>query len=264
LKPTYHWGDITKNIDRFDDTFLNNVLSKHSSGIEVLCAPNVLNGYPSLTPDIAAQLFDMLRGMFDFVVVDGGTSLNENVLSAISLSQDVFLLATLNLPCLSNAKRIIESFTNLGLETDDRLKVVITRYMKKATISLSDAEEGIGKSVFWTIPNDYLTSMSAINQGKELSVLSRKSQISKSIHDLAATVIDGEKKQKKKPWMFLKRTLRKMKSVGSSEITAPEHFEQRANLMKKTIHELRKLAGHKQIMKGMTKEKYIQIILGSG
>ncbi len=56
IQPKFHWGEITKNIDRLDDTFLMNVLSKHSSGVHILPSPAYLNGHQSPTPEIMERL----------------------------------------------------------------------------------------------------------------------------------------------------------------------------------------------------------------
>ena len=54
----------------------------------------------------------------------------------------------------------------MGYIHKERVRVVLNRYMKKGEISLKDAEAGIGKELFWTIPNDYAATMAAINNGK--------------------------------------------------------------------------------------------------
>ena len=53
-----------------------------------------------------------------------------------------------------------------------------------------------------------------------------------------------------------------MVSLKSSDnLESTEDVKYREELMKKNIHHLRKLAGHKRIEKGMTKEKFIEQIL---
>jgi pilus assembly protein CpaE len=66
-------------------------------------------------------------------------------------------------------------------------------------ISLKDAEKGIGKRVFWQIPNDFQTTISAINQGKTLLAIAPKADITQNIRELASkftrqTDIQKEKK----------------------------------------------------------------------
>ena len=90
LKPNYHWGEITKDIARLDATFLMNILSKHSSGVHVLPSPSHLNGNQPVTPETIEHLLSLMQGMFDFVVIDGGQSLNKTSLRILEMSDECF------------------------------------------------------------------------------------------------------------------------------------------------------------------------------
>jgi pilus assembly protein CpaE len=85
------------------------------------------------------------------------------------------------------------------------MKVIINRYMKNTEITLKEAETSVGQEIFWTIPNDYRTTMSAINQGKSLSQCSAKASITRNIHELADSLVNHRVKEEKKGWRFLKR-----------------------------------------------------------
>ena len=205
IKPSYHWGEITNNISRLDTTFLMNILSRHSTGVYVLPSPAYLNGHKPQTPKIIEHLLTLMQGMFDFVVVDGGQPLDETCLKIIELSDTVLLVSTLTLQCLANTNRLLKSLHDLGYSTKERMKVIINRHHTNSEISLKDAEAGIERKVFWTIPNDYRTSLSAINQGKPFSQFSSKTAIAKSVNELAESLLKGEEKREKSGWKLLKR-----------------------------------------------------------
>jgi pilus assembly protein CpaE len=208
IKPNYHLGEITKNIARLDATFLMNILSKHSSGVYVLPSPVTLNGYPKATPAIIEHLLSLMQRMFDFLVIDGGQSLDETALRVLQMSDVVLLISTLSLPCLSNANNLLKSFQNLGYPSKERIKVVANRYLRNSDISLKDSQASIGKEIFWTIPNDYRTTLSAINQGKPLSQVASKAPITKRVRELAYTLAkreEGEEREEKRGWKFFKR-----------------------------------------------------------
>jgi len=131
ISPKYHWGEITKNMERLDDTFLMNVLSKHSSGVHVLPSPGYLNGHQAPTPDIMERLLDQMKRMFDYVIIDCGQSTDETALKTIQMSDEVLLISVLSLPCLANTNKLLRSFIDLGYVRKERIKVVINRYMKK-------------------------------------------------------------------------------------------------------------------------------------
>ncbi len=200
VSPKFHWGEITKHIDRLDNTFLTNVLTKHHTGLHILPSPAYLNGHIRPTPDTISQLLNVMKGMFDYVIIDGGQSTDDTALRIVELSDTLLLITILSLPCLANSNKLISSFVELGYRHKDQIKIVVNRYMKKSEISLNDAKIGIGEDLFWIIPNDYQTTMSAINQGKPLSKIAPKTQINKSFEGLAEAFsypYTNEKQKKK-------------------------------------------------------------------
>ena len=202
VKPTYHWGQIVKNVGRLDSTFLLNAMAKHPAGVHILPSPSYLNGHPPATPEIMAHLLATMKSTFDFIIVDGGQSLDGPALKAIEMSDKVFLITLLNLPCLRNTGNLLKSLASAGLADKDRVRLVINRYLKKSDITLKEAEESVHSKIFWCLPNDYKTSMSAINRGKALHEISPRADITKELEGLAETIILGEKKPEKKGWFF--------------------------------------------------------------
>ena len=201
MSPKFHWGEITKNIERLDHTFLSNILTHHNSGVQVLPSPAYLNGHIQPTPDIMSRLLGVMQQMFDYVIVDTGQSTNDTALKVLQISDTLLLVTILSLPCLANTNKLMKSFTNLGYVQPERIKVVLNRFMKKGDISLKDAENGIGTKLFWTIPNDFKTTMAAINNGKPLYQVAPKAAISKSFREMA-TLLSTPEKEKQKKWSF--------------------------------------------------------------
>ena len=108
-----------------------------------------------------------------------GRTLDENTIKILELSDTVLLVAILNLPSLTNVKRLMWTFQKLGYPEEKNVKIIVSRYLKKSLISLKEAEETLNREIFWQIPNDYLSTMSAINQGKTLSMMAHGAEITK-------------------------------------------------------------------------------------
>jgi len=204
IKPGYDWGEIVKNISRLDSTFLMNTLSKHSSGVHILPSPGSLNGSAAAAPEMIGHLIGFMQKLFDFVVIDAGQSANEISLKVLEMSDNILLMSLLSLPCMSNTNKLLQSISDLGFLPEERIRIVINRYLTNSEISLQDAEESIHKKIFWTIPNDYSTTMSAINNGKPLSEIAAKAQITRNLNNLADTFAPKEKNQTTKWWEILK------------------------------------------------------------
>lgn len=204
ITPKLNWGDITKNIDRLDDTFLLNILSKHSTGVYVLPSPKYLGKEEySPTPQFMGILLDLMSTIFDFVIIDLGQSTDESALKNLQMSDHVLLISVQSLPCLTNTSSLLKSFIDFGFLQKEDVHVILNRFLKKSDISLEDAEKGIGRKIARVIPNEYVQTMGAINNGKSLVEIAPGSNIVKSFQKLADSFAPRkEKKKKKKGWFF--------------------------------------------------------------
>jgi pilus assembly protein CpaE len=93
----------------------------------------------------------------------------------------------------------------MGYFNEQRLKVILNRYIKKGDISLKDAETGIGQEVFWTIPNDFRTTMAAINNGKPLFGIAPKAAITSNFLELAEAFTKSSEEKPQKKWRLFGR-----------------------------------------------------------
>jgi pilus assembly protein CpaE len=204
IDPTYSWSEITKNISRLDPTFLKNILSADPSGVDVLPSPGNFNNQ-HVSSDIIMRLLRVMQQTHDYIVVDVGQQLNEAAVKILEMSDFVFLVAVQSLPCLANANNILISFRNMGYPREDMTGIVVNRFIKKASIGLEDVELSLRRKVMWTIPNDYATTVTAINKGQPLNRLAPNLPITESFRQLADMLIDPpehEEKKKKKWWVF--------------------------------------------------------------
>jgi pilus assembly protein CpaE len=199
IESVFNWGEIARNIARLDATYLMSILSKHSSGIYVLPSPTGLDGVNVANPEIIEKLLGLMRNVFDYIVIDGGQALDDISMKILEMSDMVLLVAILSLPCLTNVKRLLWIFQKLGYPRQEDIRIIINRHHRKLTvITPNEAEESINQKIFWFIPNDYPTTMSAINQGKTLVAVAPGAEVSKNIKELASQFIEKEEKEKGK------------------------------------------------------------------
>jgi pilus assembly protein CpaE len=177
-----------------------NILSKHPSGVHVLPSPSYFHYDQEEVPRIIGRVLQLAQSMFDVVVIDAGHLLGKLSSKTLEMSNMVLLVSTLSVPCLSNTTKLLESFRSLGFPRKELVKIVVNRYTKNAEISVKEAEEGLHGSVFWTLPNDYRVTMSAINQGKPISDIAPRAPITRSLRSLANALLEREETAQKKPW----------------------------------------------------------------
>ena len=143
-------------------------------------------GAAKVTPKTMEKILTSMRNSFDVVVVDGDHSYDDISLKILELSDTVFLVSTLSVSSLTNVKRLFQKFVGLPFPMREKVKVIINRHQKNCLVSLEDVEHIIGKKIFWQIPNDFSTAISAVNQGKPLSQVGVRTEICKSFRGLAS------------------------------------------------------------------------------
>lgn len=195
---SFSWGEVARNISRLDSTLLMSTFAKHSSGVYVLPSPAGLDSADFASFQIIRKILITAQNLFDFIVVDSGQSVDATSLKVLEISDVVILVTVLSLPCLTNVKRLLQIFQGLGSSVSENTRIIINRYQKKSEISLKEAEKTIDKEIFWLVPNDYSTTMSAINRGKTISSVAPGTEISSNFVELAARFLKpGEKTRKK-------------------------------------------------------------------
>jgi pilus assembly protein CpaE len=195
IESSFNWGEVLKNMPRVDETFLMGVLSKHRSGIYVLPSPTFLDGVFTETPERIEQLLGLMRNMFDFILIDGGERLDPVSLRMLEMSDAILMVTVLNLPSLTNTKKLLWTFQKLGFPSRDNIRIIANRYQKKSSISVKEAEEAVSEKIHWLVANDYHLTMSAIHQGKTISEVASGSEVGKSLRELAGTFLSKDPKK---------------------------------------------------------------------
>jgi len=193
MQPEFNWAEVARNISRLDSHYLMSILSKHKNGLYILPSPTGLDGMGVSTPEFIERILGLMKQVFDFIVIDGGQSLDEVSLKILEMTDFLCLIAILSLPCLTNVKRLLRTFEKLGYPRNEQIRIIINRYHKKSLISLKDAETALDQKISGLIDNDYPNTMSAINQGKTLESVAPGAEVTKNIKSLASGFVGLKK-----------------------------------------------------------------------
>jgi pilus assembly protein CpaE len=185
LIPDYTLADVAMNIDRLDMTFLRRSLCKHSSGLSLLPHPVQMEDIGMIHEDHLGRLINLLRASYTHLVLDLSKRFTPTDLTAMRMSDVILLVAQLDLSSLRNSVRMLHT---LGQEdgVGDKVKVIMNRVgSDECDITLAKAEETIGKSIFWQVPNDYKAVLGARNAGVPLLTHAPRSKTQLSLIALA-------------------------------------------------------------------------------
>ncbi|MBP3925092.1 AAA family ATPase [bacterium] len=195
LKPTYNLSYMLKNTDTLNKDFLLNTLDKYKdTSLYILADPPYFKQAGFVSESDVENLFKVLKTSFSYIIVDTTSGFGMKTMKALSLSEMVLLLTTMDIPALRNCQRCLELFDSEDFE-DDKVKILVNRFMETDDIKIEDVEKLLRKKVFWKIPNNYFTMMSANNLGVPAAEVNKESNVARSFKDLSILISDSIYKQ---------------------------------------------------------------------
>lgn len=196
LKPSFNISYMLQNLDKINEDFLLSTLERYKdTSLYVLADPPYFKQVDDILSKNISKLFGILRETFSYVVVDTSGGFEANAMAALESSDLVFFVSIVNLPALRNCQRCLELFEKMGFGRD-KIQILINRYMENDEINAEDVEDVLGKKIYWKIPNNYFTMMSAINKGIPVCEVNAEANVALSYKHLALMVSDSLFRQK--------------------------------------------------------------------
>jgi pilus assembly protein CpaE len=183
IKPNYTIADVARNVNRLDANYVKGAMNRHESGIYVLAEPkNVADAEEITAPKVKAVL-NLLKGMGGYVIVDGGYSFDERLLTVMDIADMIILVGVLTLPAIRNIQKSLQVFRDLGYGKD-KVRLIINRSGANEDIKADYASDTLQYPISWMIPNEYQNVVTSINRGIPLMTLAPTSHITKSIEEI--------------------------------------------------------------------------------
>jgi len=192
-KYRYHYLELLENTDRLDAELLQSFVMHHSSGVDLIPAPDGIEPPRSLPPGAVRQTFDFLRLRYEFILVDLGPGLTEENLELIRYCDQLHIVTVAEVSALRNVVRHIDYLTKKEI-SPDRIRVVVNRHNKRGLITDEQIEKAIGQRIFWKVPNQYVQVVKTISAGDPVSHVS-SSDVTKNLNEWAGAVGRKAKKE---------------------------------------------------------------------
>lgn len=187
LTPRYTLASTTDKLGKLDSSFLRSVIVKHSSGLDILCAPTDLADAGRIQPDHIREIIAVLRSMYAYTVIDTGGQLYGCNLSAFTCSDLVLFVTILNLTSLKNAKKYLAAMKYEGLGSD-KVKLIVNRANHKDDIRTADAERILATRPYLSIPNSYQDIATSITKGVPTVFCHPRSAVTKAVQELSEKI----------------------------------------------------------------------------
>ncbi|MCS7314510.1 MAG: AAA family ATPase [Bryobacterales bacterium] len=166
-KSEYSVLDAAHNIHRLDEHFWRALVSNGMPRLDVIAAPAVAASAEPPQEETFQRVIRFARSLYDWIVVDLGRSLSPRTMTALEEIDQGFLVTTLEVPALYQAKQLITTLLSSGYGSD-RLHVLLNRAPKRPEVTLEEVQAMLGLPVYAVLPNDYVALNEAYTGGELL------------------------------------------------------------------------------------------------
>lgn len=196
LTPQHTIVDVVSSLDRMDATMLRQLLAQHQpEGLLVLPAPLE----PAFADQIGAsemvRIVETLRTFAGFVVIDTPAYFNDVVLGLIEVSDDVLLVAGMDIPNIKNVKIGLQTLRLLNTPME-KLRLILNRANSKVRLDSSEVERTLGIKAEALIPSDIVVPQS-VNRGEPVVYSAPRSSVTKALEALADQFIPSQAKKRR-------------------------------------------------------------------
>ena len=189
LHPKSTISDVIEK-NEFTIDALQRRITKHSCGLEVLCAPKEPALAESITPKHLQTIIDVIKPLYQFIIIDMPATITEKEYSIWDKTTLLFLVATLEITSLKNTKIFLKTLHDIIKYDMNKVKIILNKDTPDVGIDKSGLEAGLGIPVYATIPRELMLAQVSLNRGEAFVLRSPSSKLSKSIIEVAGKLID--------------------------------------------------------------------------
>jgi len=154
-------------------------LVKHDTGVYLLPAPKDPSEADRINPPDVTRIIEAIRTKFDYVIVDTPAALTEVVLAAFDLSDELFTLATLDLPSVRNMGVFLNTLDKLKIPADN-ISLILNKAEKDVGIDIEQITRLFPQGFMSVLPYAREVSKS-INVGMPVMAFNPNAEVSRRI-----------------------------------------------------------------------------------
>ena len=143
LFPTHSIEHAIGSEDAIDAELIDGLLTRHQDAMMVLAAPAHPDVRDRVSATLVSQVIRTLKQTFDYVVIDTAPAFDDQTLTALDETDELVIVATLDVPTLKNVKVAVETLDMLDIAQDHR-HLLLNRADDEVGISVDRVESILG------------------------------------------------------------------------------------------------------------------------
>jgi pilus assembly protein CpaE len=193
MRPRYTIFDALEREEsepEFLQAHIEEYLSVHETGFHVLAAPRDPVEAERVTPPDVVRIVEAVRRRFDHVVVDTPAQLSEIVTVTLDLSEQLFVMTTLDLPSVRNMSVFLSTLERLRIPTES-IQLVLNKAESDVGIDIAQVEKLFPQGFRAVLPYAKEVSRS-INLGTPVMASSPQAEVSRRMDAAMVDLLPAE------------------------------------------------------------------------
>jgi pilus assembly protein CpaE len=171
---------------------LRTYATRHDSGLHVIAAPPSPEYAELVTGDHVGRLLSTITGTYDYVVVDGGSILDDRTMTAFEHASTLVIPVCPEIAALKAVHSLLD-YLNETTSVGAKASFVLNHLFAREIVKLRDVEATLGARVTTELPYDAFLYQKAVNEGIPVVAGAPRSAPAERLAKLAATLfgVDG-------------------------------------------------------------------------
>ena len=183
---------LIPQLPRLDKTgSLKEVMTHHSSGVDILPAVAKPKEVPQITPTRLEVVLGLLKSDYEFIIIDAGSFFSDTLIYLFDNSNLILLVATPDVLSVYQTEWSIDTMESLHFPLN-MVKLVLNRAESRGGVRWEDVRSALRCDVIAHLPSDGRTCGLAVNRGVPFVTDSPRSKVTEMIRKLAQDLLSRE------------------------------------------------------------------------
>lgn len=201
--------ELINEVNEINEENVNDYLVQHSSGIYVLPGPLQPEKADLVLEEHVRAIINSLKQCFDFIIIDTPPVFNDPVLMSLELSDEIFVISTLDLPTIKNVKVGLDIMESLKIDTS-KIKIILNKSSMEIGITRQEVQKALNYPIVCYLPDSPELVGICVNKGDPFVLSEPQEAITKLFNRFALRLGNYEEVQsidihKRKFFSFLKK-----------------------------------------------------------
>jgi pilus assembly protein CpaE len=195
-------ADISSQSERLDQSLLRSMVMHVGAKLDLIASPSTFEKTVHVEPDRVSELVRVAGGVYDYILLDFGATLDHVGIWAVDHLDELCLVATPSMPSLRRAGQLLE-LTKAFDKPVPPVTILLNRADTSERISVGEIEKVLGRPIGRIFPSDPGAVEESLLIGRPVLQVAPKSRLSRTVADWAAQLAGGTHR-KQTLWQRLK------------------------------------------------------------